>query len=58
LVLEKLGTVKFEPLRLRAMLLPGEEATEGEKKELEAAKKEVAKGSKTNFENLIKEKGC
>jgi len=57
-VLEKLDTVKLELLRLRAMLLPEEEATEEEKKEIEEAKKEIAKGSKTNLEDLIKEIGC
>ena len=58
LVLEKLDTVKLELLRLRALLLPEEEATEEEKKELEEAKKEIVKGSKTNLENFIKEIGC
>ncbi len=57
LVLEKLDTVKLELLRLRAMLLPEEEATKEEKKEIEEAKREIAKGSKTNLENLIKEIG-
>jgi hypothetical protein len=58
LVLEKLDAVKLELLRLRAMLLPEEEATEEEKKEIEEAKKEIAKGSKINLEDLIKETGC
>ena len=57
-VLEKLDTVKLELLRLRAMLLPEEEATEEEKKELEEAKKEITKGSKISLEDLIKEIGC
>jgi len=57
LVLEKLDTVKLELLRLRAMLLPEGEATEEEKKEIEEAKREIAKGSKTNLEDLIKEIG-
>ena len=57
MVLEKLDTVKLELLRLRAILLPEEEATEEEKKEIEEAKKEIAKGSKTNLEDLIKEIG-
>jgi hypothetical protein len=38
-VLEKLDTVKLELLRLRAMLLPEEEATEEEKKGIKEAKK-------------------
>jgi regulator of replication initiation timing len=57
-VLEKLDTVRLELLRLRAMLLPEEEATEEEKKGIKEAKKEIAKGSKTNLEGLIKEIGC
>ena len=57
LVLSKLDTVKLELLRLRAMLLPEEEASAEEKKELEKARKEVAKGSKTDLENLVKELG-
>ncbi len=58
LVLEKLDTVKVELLRLRAMLLPEEEATEEEKKELVDAKKEIEKGSKVKLEEFIKELGC
>ena len=37
------------------MLLPEEEASEDEKKELEDARKEITKGSKINLEDLIKE---
>jgi hypothetical protein len=55
LVLDKLDTVKLELLRLRAMLLPEEEASEEEKKELEKARKEIKKGSRINLEDLIKE---
>ena len=57
LVLEKLDAVKLELLRLRALLLPEEELTEKEKKELEEAKKEIAGGSTTTLEKLIKELG-
>ena len=39
LVLERLDTVKLELLRLRAMLLPEEEATDEEKKEIVEAKR-------------------
>ena len=42
LVLEKLDNVKLELLRLRAMLLPEEEASEEEKQEIKAAWKEIA----------------
>jgi len=55
LVLDKLDTVKLELLRLRALLLPEEEATDEEKKELEKARKEIAEGSKIKLEDLIKE---
>jgi len=55
LVLDKLDTVKLELLRLRALLLPEEEATDEEKKEIEKARKEIAEGSKIKLEDLIKE---
>ena len=55
LVLDKLDTVKLELLRLRALLLPEEEATDEEKKELEKSRKEIAEGSKIKLEDLIKE---
>ncbi|MCW4007523.1 MAG: hypothetical protein NWF09_02355 [Candidatus Bathyarchaeota archaeon] len=55
LVLEKLDTVKLELLRLRAMLLPEEAASEEEKREIEAARKEIAKGSKVKLDELVKE---
>lgn len=57
LVLDKLDTVRLELLRLRAMLLPEEELSEKEKKELEEARKEIAGGSGVNLEDLIKELG-
>ena len=55
LVLDKLDTVKLELLRVRALLLPEEEATDEEKKELEKSRKEIAEGSKIKLEDLIKE---
>jgi len=55
LVLDKLDAVKLELLRLRALLLPEEEATDEEKKELEKARKEIAEGSRIKLEDLIKE---
>jgi hypothetical protein len=55
LVLDKLDTVKLELLRLRALLLPEEEATDEEKKELEEARKEIAEGSQIELEDLVKE---
>jgi len=57
LVLDKLDTVRLELLRLRAMLLPEEDLSDKEKKELEEARKEIAEGSGVNLEDLIKELG-
>jgi hypothetical protein len=55
LVLDKLDTVKLELLRLRAMLLPEEEASAEEKREIEAARKEIEKDSKVKLDELVKE---
>ena len=55
LVLDRLDTVKLELLRLRALLLPEEEATDEEKKELEEARKEIADGSKVKLEDFVEE---
>jgi hypothetical protein len=57
-VLEKLDSLQLEILRLRAMLLPQEEATAEEKKHIKAAKKEIVKGSKVNLKEFVKELGC
>jgi hypothetical protein len=54
-VLDKLDTVKLELLRLRAMLLPEAEASAEEKRGIEAARKEIAKGSKVKLDDLVKE---
>jgi hypothetical protein len=54
-VLNKLDDVKLELLRLRAMLLPEEEASEEDKKEIGAARKEIAKGSKVDLDDFVKE---
>ncbi len=54
-VLDKLDDVKLELLRVRAMLLPEEEASEEEKKEIEAARKEIEKGSKVDLDEFVKE---
>jgi hypothetical protein len=58
IVLDKLDTVKLELLRLRAMLLPEEEASQEEKKEIENARKEISKGSKITLEDLVRELNC
>jgi hypothetical protein len=58
LVLEKLDTVKLELLRLRAMLIPEDQATDEEKKEILEARKEIEKGSAIKLEKFVKELGC
>lgn len=55
LVLEKLDIVKLELLRLRAMLVPQDEATDEEKKEILEAEKEIEKGSSIKLEEFNKE---
>ncbi len=55
MVIEKLDSVKLELLRLRALLLPEEEVPDEEKKKLDAARKEIAKGQKISLDALLKE---
>ena len=57
LVLDRLNLVRLEILRLRAMLLPEDELSAEESKELEEARKEIAEGSGVALEDLIKELG-
>ena len=57
LVLEKLDAVRLELLRLRAMLLPEEELSEEERRELEDARREIKEGKYIDLEDLIKELG-
>ena len=57
LVLEKLDAVRLELLRLRAMLLPEEDLSEEERKELEDARREIEEGKYIDLEDLIKELG-
>ncbi|HKZ93395.1 MAG TPA: hypothetical protein VJ249_02280 [Candidatus Bathyarchaeia archaeon] len=54
-VLNKLDSLRLELLRLRATLLPEEEISQKEKKELEKARKQIAKGSGVNLDKLVKE---
>ncbi len=56
LVLEKLGSVQLELLRLRALLLPEEELSGEEKERLDVARKETAKGQKISLDVLLKER--
>ena len=55
LVLEKLDSVQFELLRLRALLLSEEEVSEEEKKKLCAALREIAQGQKISLDALLEE---
>ena len=48
---------KLDMVRLRAALLPEEELSEEEKRELEAARKEMREGLSVSLEDLIKEIG-
>ena len=57
LVLEKLDAVRLELLRLRAMLLPEEDLSEEERRELEDARREIEEGKYIDLEDLIKELG-
>jgi len=57
LVLNRLDLIRLEILRLRAMLLPEDELTGEETKELEDARKEIAEGSGVTLEDLMKELG-
>ena len=57
MVLDKLDAVRIEILRLRAQLLPEEEPTEEEKKEIEEARKEIAEGDYVTLEDVLKELG-
>jgi len=54
-VLDKLDFIRIELCKLRAMLLPEEELSEKEKRELADAKREKAEGLSVSFEELIEE---
>jgi len=57
LVLDKLDLIRIELLKLRAILLPEEELSEEEKKELAEAKREIGEGLSISLEDLIKGTG-
>jgi hypothetical protein len=54
-VLDKLDLIRIELCKLRAMLLPEEELSEKEKRELADAKREIAEGLSVSFEELFEE---
>ena len=55
MVLDRLDSVRLEVLRLRAMLLPEDEPTKEEEKEIEKARKEMEEDQGIALEDLIKE---
>ena len=55
IIMDKLDSIRLELLRLRAFLLPEEELSEEEIKELEEAKKEVKEGMYVKLDELLKE---
>ncbi len=52
-VLDKLDSVKLELIKLRAMLLPEDELTAKERKELKQALKEIKQGKTRGLEDLL-----
>jgi hypothetical protein len=54
-VLDKLDLIRIELCKLRAMLLPEEELSEEEKRELAEAKREIVEGLSVSFEELFEE---
>jgi len=54
-VLDKLDLNRIELCKLRAVLLPEEELSEKEKRELADAEREIAGGLSVSFEELIEE---
>ena len=56
-VIHRLDLIKVELVRLRATLLPEEELTPEEKRELEKSRKDVEEGRCTSLEDLLDELG-
>ena len=56
-VLHRLDLIKVELVRLRATLLPEEELTPEEKRELEKSRKDVEEGRCISLEDLLDELG-
>jgi hypothetical protein len=54
-VLDKVDSIRIELCKLRAVLLPEEELSEEEKRELADAKREIVEGLSVSFEELIEE---
>jgi hypothetical protein len=56
-VINRLDLIKVELIRLRATLLPEEELTPKEKRELEKSRRDVEEGRRTSLEDLLEELG-
>jgi hypothetical protein len=56
-VIHRLDLIKVELVRLRATLLPEEELTPEEKRELEKSRKDVEEGRCISLEDLLDELG-
>jgi hypothetical protein len=56
-VIDRLDMIKVELIRLRATLLPEEELTPEEKRELEKSRRDVEEGRCTSLEDLLDELG-
>jgi thiazole synthase ThiGH ThiG subunit len=54
-VIHRLDLIKIELIRLRATLLPDEELTPEEKRELEKSRRDVEEGRCTSLEDLLDE---
>ena len=54
---KKLDSVKLELIRPRAQLLPEEEATEQERRDISAARKEYSKGRFVTLKELLRDIG-
>lgn len=55
LIMDKLDRIRLELLRLRASLLPEEELSKDDIRELEEAKNEISRGMYVKLEELLKE---
>jgi hypothetical protein len=56
-VINRLDLIKVEFIRLRATLLPEEEPTPEEKRELEKSRRDIEEGRRTSLEDLLEELG-
>lgn len=55
--MEKMDSVRLEIIRLRAQLLPQEELTQAEKREVKAAEKEFSASKTTSLKAFLRQIG-